>query len=135
MPRCAKKRFPRTKLCARDLRHRIDIVSRVEETPIPGSLDYQHSFPAVKSNLAAAIKTQVGTPRFSGVNIDEERATHLFYVRRRTEVDRLETQNHMVRFDSRFFKILRAMINDEDPYFIVIRCIERGDVAQEASEA
>lgn len=134
---CKNRRFPRQKLCAGDLRHKIEIVKRTHVEPEPGQTVGRNTFLLIK-RTRAALKTSTsmfgGTARFDSVNI-ENRITHTFTIRHSNSFKLIETSNHFIRFNGRYFRILRSSIVDEDSRMIDIPCTERGIENFEANEA
>ena len=137
MATCKTRRFPREKICAGDLRHRISIEKRTHLEPEPGQSVGVNSFQVIKRTYSG-IKTLTGlfggTARFDGVNV-EDRPTHMFTVRKDNSILLPELSNYFVRYNSRLFRILRAAIKDEDTNLIDISATERGVDSQEANEA
>jgi len=139
MATCKTRRFPREKVCAGDLRHRITIEQRTHVEPQPGlntgvgSMQYQ-----IIKRCYAGIKTLSGmfsgTARFDGTNI-EDRPTHTFTIRRDPNFSLIEASNYFIRYNSRLFRILRAAIKDEDNNIVDISATERGVDTQEANQA
>lgn len=129
---CEIKRFPKVKICIGDLRHKIQLATRVLGGQEPGDFDDTGVTITPYASPWAAVRTVEGTRRFAGVNISDE-ATHLFYIRHRTDWLNIEAGNTFVIYGGRNFRVLRATNNDEDSIFDIIQTTERGD--DEASEA
>lgn len=130
---CERKRSPRRKICGGDLRNVIEIQERAIGTPAPGNVDAPITFTTVATDRAS-IETTRGTRRFSGVNIDPN-TTHIFTTRRNPNASLEAAGNQFVLFEGRRFRIIRLTIDNEDPYFMMYECTERGDETAAASEA
>jgi SPP1 family predicted phage head-tail adaptor len=129
---CARKKFPKTKICSADLRHRAALQLRTLGGTI-GTPEPTETFTTVTTRWAA-IETTEGTKRFAGVAIDD-RATHLFWIRYDAALTIPEDGNHFMLYDDRRFRVLRVTIDGEDKNWFIIQCTERGDDDQDASGA
>lgn len=129
---CQTKRFPKVKICLGDLRHKVSLSLRTLEGQEPGNHNDTGVTITPYASVWAAIRTTEGTTRFAGVNISPE-ATHLFFMRHRTDWLDVEAGNTFVQFGSRNFRVLNARNNDEDSIFDIVQATERGK--NEAAEA
>lgn len=133
MSKCKIKNLDRVKLCTGDLNNRISIEERVLTPPVLGESSPVETFTVIKS-VWAGVQTSRGTRRFYGVNI-EASATHLFYIRYNPELPLLDGDNYFIHYKSRYFRILRVTDNDEEEYFVILQCVERGEDDKTASTA
>ena len=129
---CETKRFPKVKICLGDLRHKVQLATRTLAGQSPGDFDDTGVTITPYATVWAAVRTVEGTQRFSRVSISPE-ATHLFYIRHRTDWLDIDAGNTFVVFGGRNFRVLRATNNDEDSIFDIIQATERGE--DEAAEA
>ena len=129
---CSRKRFPREKLCTGDLDKLLDIYERRVVPTLIGNSEPNIELSLV-IQLWCAIETPRGTSYFNDVNT-EEVPTHIFYILNNPELPNIETSNHFVLFDSRWFRILDVRNMDEDSYYQVIRTVETGEMTEAASE-
>lgn len=133
MAKCERKRIPRIKICAGDLRHKIDIQTRSMSDNSPGQFNPAESFTTVVSPWSA-VETPNGRSKFLGVNINED-TTHIFIIRYDSALSNIEAANNFVLFNSRRMRILGVKNMNEDNYFLAIECTERGDSSKAATEA
>lgn len=133
MGKCKIKNLDRVKLCSGDLSNRISIEERQLTPPVLGESSPIETFIVIKS-VWAGVQTVRGTRRFYGVNI-ENAATHLFFIRNNPELPLLDGDNYFVLFKNRYFRILRVTDNDEEEYFTILQCVERGEESKTASTA
>lgn len=135
---CQTLRLPKVKICLGDLRHKIQLANRVAEGMNPGDWDSSAiTFSTYANNVAAGIRTtagvNAGVARFSSTVIDPN-ATHLFFVRHRTDWRNIEAGNVFVLMaPDRRFRVLRVDNVNEDSIYDMIQCTERGE--SEAGEA
>lgn len=130
---CKSRRIPLTKVCAGDLTDPIQIVRRDLTPPALGQGKPSETFSVISSPWAG-VETVRGTRRFFGINI-EKSATHLFIIRYNPELPLLDSDNYFVNFKARYFRIVRVTNNDEEDWFMILQCAERGEDNKEASEA
>lgn len=133
MVKCNYKRIPRRKLCTGDLRYRITLEERTLTPPLVGQDVPTETFTVLKS-LWSGVETVRGTRRFFGVNI-EKSATHLFPIRYNPELPLLDGDNFFVHFKDRYFRILRVTNDNEEEYFHILQCAERGEDDKAAARA
>ena len=129
---CRTRRYPKRKICAGDLRHKIRILRRQLGTPGPGQQDAPLTFTLVKPKNAG-IEVVSPSRKFEGVNT-EDRPTHIFTVRREVLLIDIEYNNHFIQFNNRYFKIQRVAVVDEDPRYMDYQVTERGDITKQAAE-
>ena len=129
---CEIKRFPKVKICLGDLRHSVILANRVADGQTPGDWDNSAIAFTNYATVWSAIRTVEGTARFSRTAIDD-RATHLIYIRHRTDWRDIEAGNVFVLKGDRRFRVLRVTNNDEDSIFDIIQVTERGE--SEAGQA
>ena len=129
---CETKRFPKVKICLGDLRHSVQLATRLADGMMPGDFDSSAITFTTYATVWSAIRTIEGTARFAKTAIDE-RATHLFYIRHRTDWRDIEAGNTFVLKGDRRFRVLRVTNQDEDSIFDIIQCTERGE--DEAGQA
>jgi len=137
MGNCDVKRIKATKLCRGDLKHLVEIQSRVLE---PSDLDTSQpveTFTIIRSQWVA-IETvsgvKQGVAKFSRINI-EDGATHLFWMFWDADLPAVENRNNFILHDSRRFKVLKVNNINELNTVIVIQTTERGEDTEEASKA
>lgn len=133
---CSTLRFPKVKICLGDLRHKIDLANRVAVGQSPDDWDSSGvtftSYATVWSAIRTTAGVFTGVARFSGTSIDPN-ATHMFYIRHRTDWRDIEAGNVFVLMGDRRFRVLRVDNNNEDKIFDIIQCTERGE--SEAGQA
>lgn len=134
---CSTLRFPKVKICLGDLRHKIDLANRVAVGQSPDDWDSSGVTFTNYATVWAAIRTTAGVftgvSRFSSTAIDSN-ATHLFYIRHRTDWRNIEAGNVFVLMGTdRRFRVLRVDNSNEDSIFDIIQCTERGE--SEAGQA
>lgn len=138
MAQCRRKRISHVRLCSPDLDKFVQVQCRQLLPLRPGQSNPVVDFVDVKG-VWAGVETLRGTTRFNRVNVGASGlvrdATHLFNIRYDPDLVTLEREKHFIRFDSRLFKVLEVNRNNEDPYFLIIQCVERGDEAADAAEA
>lgn len=133
MARCTIKNLGTVKLCSGDLNHWISIQERVLTPPALGESTPIETFTEIKP-VWAGVQTTRGTRRFYGINI-ESNATHLFIIRYNPELPLLDGDNYFINYKNRYFRILRVTDNDEEEYFSILQCVERGQDDKTASTA
>lgn len=133
---CQTLRFPKVKICLGDLRHKIQLANRVASGQTPGDWDSSGVTITPYADVWSAIRTTAGVfegvARFDSTNIDKN-ATHMFYIRHRTDWRSIEEGNVFVLMGDRRFRVLRVDNNNEDSLFDVIQATERGE--SEAGQA
>lgn len=133
---CETKRFPKVKICLGDLRHPIQLATRVAVGQSPDDWDSSGVTFTAYADVWSAIRTIAGVfagvARFSATSIDPN-TTHLFYIRHRTDWRDIEAGNTFVLMGDRRFRVLRADNHNEDSVFDIIQCTERGE--SEAGQA
>jgi hypothetical protein len=112
------------KTCAGDLRFKIEIIDRSQD---PDGCDLNFLTP-IKATTRAKIETleTIGANSrliFDDTNISEA-VTHKFTIRFRTDL----LGDDIIKFDDRYFKIQGFKDADERKKWLVIYCVERGDV-------
>lgn len=134
---CKTKRFKKTRLCTADLRHWIQLVLREQQPNDLNQTEMTETFTNLYT-IFAAVETVSGTMRFNSIGIDEK-TTHFFYIRysvfSNNFLDKIEKGNHFIRYNNKYYQILRAENQNEDGLIIVIQAVERGDESKEASQA
>lgn len=133
MSKCERKRVPVVKICAGDLRNKIDIQTRSLGGNSIGVVAPSETFTTLFSPWAA-IETPNGKSRFLGVDINDQ-TTHIFIVRYDSTIVNIEVKNNFILFNSNRMKILRVKNMNEDNIFLAIECTERGDDGKAATEA
>ena len=133
MAECVKKRIPRVKICAGDLRNKISIQTRALGGNRPGQNNPGPTFTTIFQPWAG-VETPNGRSKFLGVNINED-TTHIFIVRFDSTISGLEVANNFVLFGTRRMRILSVKNMNEDNYFLAIECTERGLSTKDATEA
>jgi len=120
-------------ICAGDLDKRIELYTREITNSDIGGVDYSQTFTLFKSKWAM-IQTPgfqgSGLEVFDGVNLIGT-VTHFIYIRYTAGV----TSEKFVKYDDRYFKILRVQDLNEDKTFMFLKCTERGIDSLEANEA
>ena len=134
---CTFKRFKKTKLCAADLTHRIEIQSRVVGGVSFGEVEPVAVFTTLFTRWAAiesvgGIRSAGGVQNFSKVNTGES-PTDFFYVRYEAALSELEVSNNVILFNNKRFRILSIENINRDNSTLVIQCTDRGDEDKEAS--
>jgi len=137
MGSCNIKRVKATKLCMGDLKHLVEIQSRVlTPSDLEGSQPVE-TFTTVRQQWCA-IETVRGVRRgvaqFARINI-EENATHLFWCVWDSDLPSVENRNNFILHDSRRFKVLKIDNTNERNTVIAIQTTERGEDTEEASKA
>lgn len=133
MPVCTFKRINKVKLCTADLRHKVAIQARALTGNYPNEFSPEIEFTTIAMPWAA-IETTRGTSKFSGVNINDN-ISHIFTMRYNDTLNGVETGNHFILFHNRRFRILNVTNVNEDDTTLAFECTERGEDAQEATEA
>lgn len=126
---CTTIRIKKRKLCAGDLRHRIELSNRKLVAPLFNSVDFQENFKP-NTTVSAAIETVTGKVYFDGASI-ENPITHIIYIR----FDPTVTASTWIIFDERRLDILKVEDLDERKEFLKLTCLDRGLVSREASKA
>lgn len=129
---CQIKRLPKVKICLGDLRHKIQLATRELAGQTPGDFDDTGVTITPYATVWCAFRTIDGTPRFANTSIDP-RATHLIYIRHRTDWRNIEAGNTFALMGDRNLRVLRVTNNDEDNQYDIIQATERGET--EAAEA
>lgn len=134
---CQTLRLPKVKICLGDLRHKIQLANRVAVGQTPGDWDSSGIVFTPYASISAGIRTtagvNAGVARFAGTVIDPN-ATHLFFIRHRTDWRDIESGNVFVLMaPDRRFRVLRADNVNEDSIYDMIQCTERGE--SEAGQA
>lgn len=134
---CSTLRLPKVKICLGDLRHKIQLANREAVGQTPGDWDSSGIVFTPYATVAAGIRTtagvNAGVARF-GATVIEPNATHLFYIRHRTDWRNIEAGNVFVLMDAdRRFRVLRVDNVNEDSIYDMIQCTERGE--SEAGQA
>lgn len=116
------KQFKKTKICSKDLRHRVLIQYR--ETAGTNNLnsDPEPTFTDI-GNYWAAIKTTPSRESFNDVN-QGSAATTDFYLRYTESIDIFK--NLWIIFRDRRFEVLNADDMEEDRLFYRFRAIDKG---------
>ena len=129
---CQTKRFPKVKICLGDLRHKVSLAVRSLAGQEPGDFDDTGVTFTPYASVWCAFKTVEGTSRFAQANIDPK-ATHLMYIRHRSDWRDIEAGNTFALMGDRRFRVLNVTNNDEDNQFDIIQMTERGEL--ESGEA
>ena len=132
MSKCTRRRFAKQKICAGELRHIIAIQQRILGGGMIGDTGLNENFTTLFTERCA-IETLNPDAKFDGVSTDD-RPTHRFIVRKSSQTSSIEIDSNFILFQGRRFRILGSQINDEDPYYVIIRCTERGVDTKGASE-
>ncbi len=115
-------------LCLGDLNKRIKIDDRSIQTPNFDSVDASERFSGVKE-IWAKIETTSGQTVFV-VNQDIS-FTHIISIRFDSQV----TTENWIKFEGNFYKILTIQDLEERHEWLLMRCVERGDVDTLAAQA
>lgn len=134
---CSTLRLPKVKICLGDLRNKIQLANRTAEGQTPGDWDGSDITIIPYANVWAGIRTTAGVlagvARFGATVIDPN-ATHLFYIKHRSDWRDIEAGNVFVLMaPDRRFRVLRVDNVNEDSIYDLIQCTERGE--SEAGEA
>lgn len=134
---CQTLRLPKVKICLGDLRHKIQLANREAVGQTPGDWDSSGITFTVYANIWAGIRTTAGVlagvARFGGTVIDPN-ATHLFFLKHRTDWRNIEAGNVFVLMGAdRRFRVLRVDNVNEDSIYDMIQATERGE--SEAGQA
>jgi hypothetical protein len=133
---CVIKRFPKVKICIGDLRTKINLANREAVGQAPDDWDSSGvTFTTYASEWCAISTTAgvfAGVARFNNTSIDPH-ATHMFYIRHRSDWRNIEAGNVFVLMSDRRFRVLRVDNQDEDNIFDIIQATERGE--SEAGQA
>lgn len=133
---CSTLRFPKVKICLGDLRHSIILANREAVGQSPDDWDTSGVTFTNYATVWSAIRTTAGVftgvARFGSTSIDPN-ATHMFYIRHRTDWRNIEAGNVFVLMGDRRFRVLRVDNSNEDKIFDIIQCTERGE--SEAGQA
>lgn len=134
MTKCIDVRIPKKKICAGDMRNRIEIMLRTQTSPgIGKGLGPVETFTPYTAGFFG-IRSANGSNPISGVNINEE-ATHIFISRYTTKLALLDTTKHFPKFRNKYYRILEISNLNEDNLTIFLQCKLLGITDKKASEA
>lgn len=123
-------------MCLGDLTRKVDLANRDAGGQSPGDWDSSAitftTFASVWCAISTTAGVFAGTARFNNTSIDPH-ATHLFYIRHRSDWRSIEAGNVFVLMGDRRFRVLRVDNQDEDNIIDIIQATERGE--SEAGQA
>ena len=129
MPKCMPIRKKRRNVCIGDMEDEITLENRAIQAPEFGGVDFDEKFTAIAEYSWALIETVRGKTFFDGTGVEED-VTHWVYI----NYDVTVTAETWVKLsDGRRFDILRVEDLDERSDFMLLHCVDRGNM--EASKS
>lgn len=122
-----KVNIKRRKLCAGDLRHKIELQERSIQAPLNGSPNFTEDFKRLNS-VWSALETPRGMTEFDSVGT-EEVVTHIFWIRFLEGV----TTETWILFKGKRFNIILATNLEEQDEWLELKSTSRGKAELEAS--
>lgn len=133
MGSCKTIRVFKKKLCASDLRHLVQLMTRSQSAGNLESVEPVEIF-TESAKIYMAIKTVKGGSFVSEIQTLSE-TTHLFLCRYSPVLGTVDITAHFLKFNFRYYHILKISKINEDNLSVAIECTVRGDVLKEASHA
>ena len=135
-----KKRILPYKLCAGDLRHKMEIQTRdltatsdfEDSQPIETFSHIRYQYCAIES--IAGVTDAEGVMRFKGIHISRG-STHLIWTNWDADFPDLEHGNNYFLWDNKRYKVLTVNDVNERKRALAIQVTERGEDSEEATKA
>lgn len=140
MATCKRISIDRSRVCRGDLNSVISLLKREIQGVSIGDIEASEDFTVVDTpfagikTLGSSGESSRGVRRFAGVNISKE-TTHLFFVQYADLYVTIETGNHFILHDGKYYRIIAINNLNELNLTVMYQCTERGDSTKEATEA